>query len=141
MRLFDQEADMTNKESKKPESPEKSGLGRITRRAFTIGSVAAISTGPLSKGNADVDPPPFKLEMTEAAYQIMVDRHILESDLIQVIQYAEETGDKLYQTDSDRFLAKLKLNTVYFYAEYSPVEGGYRIHNTYSHRFTLEGTM
>jgi len=133
---------MAKKETNKPGTEsKKSGLGRISRRKFTIGSVAAISSTPLALGNADTPEPPFKLEMLASVYQVMVDRHILESDLIQVIQYAEETGDKLHQKESDRFLAKLKLNTVYFYAEYSPIEGGFRIHNTYSHRFTLEGTM
>lgn len=133
---------MKNKKSNKPETgEEKSGLGKITRRAFTIGSVAAISASPFVEGGPDTPSPPFKLEITDNAYQLIVDRHILESDLIQVIQYAEKTGEKLYQKDSDRFLAKLKLNTVYFYAEYSPIEGGYLVHNAYSHRFTLEGTM
>ena len=133
---------MTNNESDKPETRDKkSGLGKITRRTFTIGSVAAIGAGPFVEGDPDTPSPPFKLEITDEAYQLIVDRHILESDLIQVIQYAEKTGEKLYQEDSDRLLAKLKLNTVYFYAEYSPIEGGYRVHNAYSHRFTLEGTM
>ena len=71
----------------------------------------------------------------------MIDRHILDDDLVKVIEYAEKTGDKLYQLDGERFLAKLKMYTVYFYAEYSPVEGGFQIHNTYSHWFTLEGGM
>ena len=71
----------------------------------------------------------------------MVDRRILKDDLIQVISHAEKTGVKLYQQDSDRFMAKLRMNDVYFYAEYSPIEGGFQIHNTYSHRFFLEEGM
>ena len=126
-------------DSNPPES--KSGLGKITRREFTIGSVAAIGSSPLVFADTETSSPPFNLEISDDVKRIMLDRHILDQDLIQVIQYAEKTGEKLYQKDSECFLAKLKLNTVYFYAEYAPVEGGYRIYNTYSHRFTLEGSM
>lgn len=133
---------MSKKERKKTGTPpQKDGLGRISRRQFAIGSMAVIGSAPGALPGTAADEPPFKLEISESVDQIMIDRHILPSDLTQVIEYAEKTGDKLYQQDSDRFLAKLKMNTVYFYAEYSPVEGGYRIHNTYSHRFTLEGGM
>jgi len=119
----------------------ETGLGQITRRAFTIGSVAAIGSSPLIVSETKEDPPPFKLEISEEVHQILVDRHVLNEDLIKVIRYAEKTGEKLYRQDCNLLLAKLKMNTVYFYVEYSPVEGGYRIHNTYTHRFTLEGTM
>ena len=133
---------MSKKERKKNGTPlPKEGLGRISRRQFAIGSMAVIGSAPGALSTTAADEPPFKLEISKSVRQIMVDRHILPSDLTQVIEYAEKTGDKLYQQDSDRFLAKLKMNTVYFYAEYSPVEGGYQIHNTYSHRFTLEGGM
>jgi hypothetical protein len=130
-----------NEENKRDTKTTKSGLGRISRRKFTIGSVAVISSSPLALGGMDTPALPFKIEMDDDVRQIMEDRHILESDLALVIQYAERTGEKLYREDSDHLMAKFKVNTVYFYAEYSPIEGGYRIHNTYSHRFTLEGTM
>lgn len=130
-----------NEEEKTETKAGKSGLGKISRRKFTIGSVAVIGSSPLALGGMDVPTPPFKIEMEDDVRQVMEDRHILENDLVQVIQYAEKTGDKLYREDSDHLMAKFKANTVYFYAEYSPIEGGYRIYNTYSHRFTLEGTM
>ena len=130
-----------NEEQKTDTEARKGGLGRISRRKFTIGTVAVIGSSPLALGGMDTPTPPFKIEMDDDVRQVMEDRHILENDLIQVIQYAEKTGEKLYLEDSDRLMAKFKMNTVYFYAEYSPTEGGYRIYNTYSHRFTLEGTM
>jgi hypothetical protein len=133
---------MKENEENRPETKaKKSGLGRISRRKFTIGSVAVIGSSPLALGGMDTPTPPFKIVMDEDVRQIMEDRHILESDLVKVIEYAEKTGDKLYREGSDHLMAKFKDNTVYFYAEYSPIEGGYRIYNTYSHRFTLEGTM
>lgn len=133
---------MSKKEIKSADThPEKEGLGKISRRQFTIASMAAIGSSPLAMADQAVEAPPFKLEMSESVRQLMTDRHILEEDLIKVIEYAERTGDKLYQQNRDRFLAKLKMHTVYFYAEYSPMDGGHRIHNTYSHRFSLEGGM
>ena len=114
---------------------------RISRRQFAIGSIAVLGSSPLVLSDSETPKPPFKLDIKETVKSLMEDRHILQDDLVKEIQYAEKTGEKLYQKDCDRFLAKLKLSTVYYYAEYSPVEGGFEIHNTYSHRFTLEGTM
>jgi hypothetical protein len=130
-----------NDKAKSAPQTKKSGARQITRREFTIASVAALGTSPLALAHMDESPPPFKLDISDDVDKILNDRHILNSDLVQVIQYAEKTGEKLYRTDDDHFLAKFKLNTVYFYAEYSAIEGGYRIHNAYSHRFTLEGSM
>jgi hypothetical protein len=119
----------------------KKGLGRISRRKFTIGSMAVIGSSPLILSSLAADTPPFKLEISESVRRLMVDRRILDTDLIQVIDRAEKSGIKLYRQDSNRFMAKLRMNEVYFYAEYSPIEGGYQIHNTYSHRFLIEEGM
>ena len=133
---------MSKKEKKQKNTLKKDdGLGRISRREFTIGSMAVIGSSPLAMADVSADAPPFKLDISKEVRRIMVDRHILEDDLVKVITHAEKTGVKLYQQDSDLFMAKLRMNEVYFYAEYSPIEGGYRIHNTYSHRFLLEEGM
>ncbi len=133
---------MPKKEKKQQNTLKKDeGLGRISRREFAIGSMAAIGSGPLALADVSSDAPPFKLDIPGEVRRLMVDRHILENDLIRVIENAEKTGVKLYQQDHDYFLAKLRMDEVYFYAEYSPTEGGYQIHNTYSHRFLLEEGM
>lgn len=133
---------MPKKENKPKEVREQDeGMGPISRREFTIGSMAVIGSSPLAHADVPPDDPPFQLEIPQEVRRIMVDRRILKDDLIQVISHAEETGVKLYQQDSDRYMAKLHMNDVYFYAEYSPIEGGYQIHNTYSHRFLLEEGM
>lgn len=133
---------MTEKKKKRKDTRNKDeGMGMISRREFAIGSITVIGSGPMALADVSPDPAPFKLDITEEIRRIMVDRHILEDDLIKVISHAEKTGVKLYRQDSDRLMAKLRMNEVYFYAEYSPVEGGYRIHNTYSHRFLLEEGM
>ena len=80
----------------------------------------------------------MKLEISDEIRSFMQVRHILEEDIKRVIDYAEKTGEKLYQKERNIFLAKLRVKEVYFYAEYSPVEGGFRIHTAYSHRFIIE---
>jgi hypothetical protein len=124
---------MSEKEKKK-----KAGLGRISRREFTISSMAVIGATPLIPDVTAEEATPFKLDKPDYVHTLMEERHILDDDLIQVIDQAEKTGRKLYQADSDRFMAKLRIQETYFYAEYSPIEGGYRIYNTYSHRFDME---
>lgn len=133
---------MPKKEKKQKNTRKKDeGLGRISRRDFAIGSMAAIGSSPLAFAEVSSNAHPFKLDISEEVRRIMVDRHILENDLVRVIENAEKTGVKLYQQDYDHLMAKLRMAEVYFYAEYSPIEGGYRIHNTYSHRFLLEEGM
>jgi hypothetical protein len=128
---------MPEEKEKKNEAAEViEGLGAISRRDFAIGSIALIGAYASPELLAQDAP---KLEKSDVVQKLMEERHILDEDLIQVIQHAEKTGEKLYQPGSDGFLSKLRIKNVYFYAEYSVIEGGYRIHTAYSHRFTLEG--
>ena len=130
---------MSEEEKKETGTAEpKEGLGPITRREFAIGSVAMIGAKTASVSAQSASAPPFKLEKTEEVRAILDERHIIDDDLIEVIKNAESTGEKLYKENSKIFLSKLRINEVYFYAEYSPIEGGYRIHSAYTHRFTLE---
>ena len=129
---------MAETKKKKNAATRKKGLGRISRRQFTIGSMAVIGAPPLISDDTSGNIPAFRLEIPDDVYNLMVERHILEDDLIQVIGNAEKTGRKLYRQHSDRLMAKFRIQETYFYAEYSPIEGGYRIHTTYSHRFDME---
>ena len=127
---------------KKKRRPAQSSQG-ISRREFALGSMAIL--GAYSLTEAATLPPlsaeaqAMKLEMADDVRELMEARHLLEDDLKRVIEHAEKTGEKLYQPGSDRFLSKLRVEEVYFYVEYSPLEGGYRIHTAYSHRFLLAG--
>jgi hypothetical protein len=128
-----------------PEEKEKTNeaagdkeLGRIiSRREFAIGSIAIIGAYSANELHAGSEADQIKFEETDGVRNLLEDRHITDEDLKPVIQHAEKTGEKLYQPDSDRFLTKLHVKNVYFYAEYSIIEGGYRIHTAYSHRFNL----
>jgi hypothetical protein len=129
-----------DEEKKKPEDQE---THQISRREFALGSVAML--GSYALGEAATLPPlspeaqAMKLEISSQIQSFMEVRHILEDDLKRVIDHAEKTGEKLYQPDSSIFLSKLRLKEVYFYAEYAPCAGGYKIYGAYSHRFLIEG--
>jgi hypothetical protein len=130
---------MQDEEKDKKEAADRQeGLGTISRRKFAMGSMAIIGAGAASLSPSQANVPAWKIEKSEEVRKLMDERHILDDDIIKVIEHAEKTGAKLYQKDTDAFLSKLYMGEAYFYAEYSPVEGGYRIHTAYSHRFTLE---
>jgi len=115
---------------------------QISRREFALGSMAIL--GAYSAEDTEKLPPlspeaqAMKLEISDEMESFMQVRHILDEDLKRVIDHAEKTGNKLYQPNTDVFLAKLRMKEVYFYAEYSPVKDGFRIHTAYSHRFLME---
>ena len=131
---------MVEEKEKKPQPMENPH--QISRREFAIGTVAAL--GGYALAEASPLPPlspeaqAMKLEVSESVKELLDARHIVEDDIRRVIDHAEKTGDKLYHTDSSEILAKLLVKEVYFYVEYAPVEGAYRIYTAYSHRFLLE---
>ena len=127
-----------------PETDEWRVPSRLSRRRFALGSVAVIGAA-VSEAGAVTQLPPLSaearswhLEKTDQVADLMDERHILDEDLKRVIQNAESTGEKLYQTDTDHFLSKLRVGDVTFYVEYSHIDNVYRIHTAYSHRFLLE---
>jgi hypothetical protein len=132
---------MMAEDKKKPQDQEVTR--QMSRREFAIGSVAML--GGYSMAEAATVPPlspeaqAMKLEISDTVQSYLEVRHILEDDVKRVIDNAEKTGEKLYQPDSSFFLSKLHVKDVYFYVEYAPWEGGYKIYTAYSHRFLMEG--
>jgi hypothetical protein len=81
----------------------------------------------------------IKLQKSEEVSEILESRHILDDEIKMVIHNAESKGEKLYQPETERFLAKLKIADVTFYVEYSLAgEKTYIVHTAYSHRAELE---
>ena len=76
----------------------------------------------------------IQLIKSDAVASLMEERHILDDDVKLVINNAEATGEKLYQPEANRYLAKMTLPNITFYVEYSISNGGYEVHTTYSHR-------
>jgi hypothetical protein len=129
---------MTEEKEKKPATmQDNEGSKTISRREFAIGSIALISGYASAESNAGAADAQIKLLKSDVVRDLLEDRHILDQDLIQVIQHAEKTGEKLYEPNTSIFLSKLHVKNVYFYAEYSIVSDGYRIHSAYSHRFSF----
>jgi hypothetical protein len=113
----------------------------ITRREFAIGSMGLLSAYAMAE---DKPVPPLspeaqalKLEKSREVQDLMVARQILDEDLKRVIEYAERTGDKLYQPGTNFFLSKLRVKEAYFYVEYEPAGPAYRVYSAYSHRFLI----
>lgn len=127
------------KEKKSAATQDKEESKTISRREFAIGSIAIISGYASAESSADAAEAQIKLLKSDEVRDQMEDRHILDQDLIQVIQHAEKTGEKLYEPNTGMFLSKLHVKNVYFYAEYSIVKDEYRIHSAYSHRFSFAG--
>jgi len=128
-------------ESDKRKNRKTSSL--ISRRDFARGSAAAMGVYAAAEVAAALDDPPdkakaIKIEKSAEITALMDDRHITDNDIRNVIAYAEDTGRKLYQQDSDHFLSKRRMGQTYFYVEYSPTgESSYKIHATWAHRFVM----
>jgi hypothetical protein len=76
----------------------------------------------------------IKLQVGDEVKKRLEERHISEDEVKQVIDSAETKGEKLYQPEANRYLAKNRLGEVTIYVEYSTDEKGYIIHTAYSHR-------
>lgn len=77
------------------------------------------------------------LSVSEKVRGLMEQRMILDEDLQQVIQWAERTGNKLVNQETGHSLAHYRPGAVTYWVEYSGEEGGFTIHNAYSHRMEL----
>lgn len=66
------------------------------------------------------------------------DRRILEDDIRKVIDYAGRTGKWVRNHETGHHRAYCQLENVTFWVDYTPAEGGFTIHNAYSHRMKIE---
>ena len=82
----------------------------------------------------------IKVEISDSVRQRLEMRHISEDEVKQVIYHGETTGEKLYQIESNKLLAKLKIGKATFYAEYYPgEEGKYILESAYAHKSDIMG--
>ena len=78
-----------------------------------------------------------RLEISGEVREVLESRGIRDEDVMQVIQNAEEKGEKLYR--EDRYLTKHVIGEGTFYVEYSIAgEQTYVVHTAYSHRAKIE---
>ncbi|MBU1053696.1 MAG: 4Fe-4S dicluster domain-containing protein [Proteobacteria bacterium] len=79
------------------------------------------------------------LNISSKVWQLLEDRRILETDLQQVIQHSEKSGQKFFNPETGRFKASLKVYNTTFWVEYMPFNNGFEIYNAYSHRMVVSG--
>lgn len=80
----------------------------------------------------------IKLQISEEVKQLLGERYISEDEVRRVIHHAEEEGEKLYQPEANRYLAKLRIGEATFYVEYSIEEEGYVVRSAYAHKSEVE---
>jgi glutamate synthase (NADPH/NADH) small chain len=81
----------------------------------------------------------IKLHIAPEVQNLLEERRILIEDLQKVIHHAETTGRKLIHPKTGHFKASFKPYKVTFWIEYSPSDGGYIVHNAYTHRMEVTG--
>jgi len=79
-----------------------------------------------------------EIRVSDELRNLLTERAVSDDYIKQVIHHAETTGDKLYQPESNRYLARYRLGKVTVYVEYSESENGdYVIQTAYWHRSTV----
>jgi NADPH-dependent glutamate synthase beta subunit-like oxidoreductase len=68
-------------------------------------------------------------------------RQILVSDIRAVIRLAEESGTKFFDAGTGHCIASATPHAVTYWVEYSPDGDGFVVHNVYSHRMRVGGTV
>jgi len=73
----------------------------------------------------------------EQVRPVLEERMILDDDIRKVIAYAESSGNKLKDMDSDRYIAYHQIASVTYWVEYFPENDTFIVQNAYSHRITI----
>jgi len=77
------------------------------------------------------------LRISDELRELLEARQILDSDIQQVIDFAQSSGIRLFNRGTGRYLAHHKPAAVTYWVEYTPSEGEFIIHNAYSHRMEI----
>lgn len=91
---------------------------------------------------SEQDGEPFEsieVKFTEQAATSMEDRRILKSDVQKVLLYTRETGKRFVHGETGHFLAYYRPLVVTYWVEFEETDGGYLVHNTWSHRMHVKG--
>jgi Fe-S oxidoreductase len=76
---------------------------------------------------------------TDRAAAVMEERRILVSDVQKVLHNARETGKRFVHEETGRFLASHRPVVVTYWVEFEEKDGGYLVHNVWSHRMHVKG--
>ena len=83
----------------------------------------------------------IKLIIPDEVRERMDQRLILVEDIQRVIEYAERTGRRLFNQQTQRYLAYFKPTAVTYWVEYVPQGEAFVIFNAYSHRMEVPGSV
>ncbi len=81
--------------------------------------------------------PLYPLIISEDIVQKMDDRYILKEDIQQVINNAQESKKRFYNSEDDSFLASLRIDNVTYWVSYDERDGCIFLKNVYSHRMEI----
>lgn len=70
--------------------------------------------------------------------ELMEERGVKESDVREILDYAESTGKKLYIEGEEHFLARKRMGKFSGYVEYVLTSDGAEILDVYSHMVKFE---
>jgi len=80
----------------------------------------------------------INLEISDHAKELMKDIKITNDEMIEVIEFAESEGKKLYKKGENRFLGKKEIDERTVYVEYSTKDGDiFEVHATWALRFSI----
>ncbi len=79
----------------------------------------------------------IKLYIPQEIQDLMAQRMILNDDIKRVIEHAEKSGAKFVNRSTGHYLAHFTPAKVTYWVEYAPNEGGFTVHNAYSHRMQI----
>ncbi len=63
---------------------------------------------------------------------------ILETDIVNVVEYCESSGRKVSDCASGHFFGHLKIGNITYWVEYYSCDIGFELVNAYSHRMSIE---
>ena len=81
------------------------------------------------------------MEFTDKVAVLMEERRILKSDVQKVLLNARETGKQFRHEETGRLLASFRPVVVTYWVEFEPTDGGYLVHNVWSHRMQVKGVL
>ena len=93
-----------------------------------------IQDGDAPHGDGDM----IRLFIDDGLARRMSDALILEEDVCAVIAHSEETGQKLLDPGTGRFVGHLRRGIVTYWAVYAPQGDGFALFDAYSHRMAIE---
>ncbi len=80
----------------------------------------------------------IRLHVPEEVGRLIEERKIDMGDIQNVIEHAENTGEKFVNSSTGRSLASLRPDRVTYWVEYSIIGEDCQIHSAYSHRMEMK---